>query len=333
MIEINGEHGGGQILRTALGLSILTQKPFKIINIRKNRPNPGLKEQHIQSIQALKKLSNAEVTGNYFSSQELTFIPNKIETNSLDIKISTAGSQALVLQSILIASLNSDLEVNIEGGATSTFFAPPVSHMQRIFYKLLEKMNYKVQTKILKEGFFPKGGAKSKTIITHSNLKPLNIIEKGELERITILGVASKELGEKKVAGRLAKSAKKILENNFQIPIKVVTSYVNSNDPGCSLQIISTTENSILGSDGIGEKGITSEKIGEKAANELIEDYNNGSIDRYSSDMLLPFIAIAGGSYQFPKMTNHIKTSINVIEQFLDAKFEIKDNLIQRKDI
>ncbi|MHC5542236.1 RNA 3'-terminal phosphate cyclase, partial [Singulisphaera rosea] len=44
MITLDGSEGegGGQILRTALTLSLLTGKPFRMVKIRANRERPGL---------------------------------------------------------------------------------------------------------------------------------------------------------------------------------------------------------------------------------------------------------------------------------------------------
>ena len=43
MLEIDGAlgEGGGQVLRSALALSLLTQTPFRLINIRARRPEAG----------------------------------------------------------------------------------------------------------------------------------------------------------------------------------------------------------------------------------------------------------------------------------------------------
>jgi RNA 3'-phosphate cyclase len=61
MIEIDGSIGGGQILRTAVGLSALTLKPFRITNIRKNRPKPGLKAQHLAGVKVSGEICQAEI--------------------------------------------------------------------------------------------------------------------------------------------------------------------------------------------------------------------------------------------------------------------------------
>ena len=77
MIVIDGSEGegGGQVLRSALALSILTRTPFKMERIRAGRDQPGLRPQHLTSVQAAKEVSAADVTGAEVGSRELTFRP------------------------------------------------------------------------------------------------------------------------------------------------------------------------------------------------------------------------------------------------------------------
>src|SRR5215468_9182352 len=58
MITIDGSfgEGGGQILRTALGLSLFTGQPFRIEKIRAGRRNPGLLRQHLTAVKAAAKI-------------------------------------------------------------------------------------------------------------------------------------------------------------------------------------------------------------------------------------------------------------------------------------
>src|SRR4051812_41742251 len=63
LIDGSRGEGGGQILRSSLALSILTGRPFRIYDIRANRPKPGLRRQHLTCVLAAAAISGAAVTG------------------------------------------------------------------------------------------------------------------------------------------------------------------------------------------------------------------------------------------------------------------------------
>ena len=124
MIHIDGSHmeGGGQIVRTALAMSTLTGKPFRVDKIRHNRPKPGLKRQHISCIDALKHLASAtRVDGAKPGSVSLEFVPGEIGARSIFIDIGTAGSITLLLQSLLLPCIFAAAPVGIQiRGGTDT---------------------------------------------------------------------------------------------------------------------------------------------------------------------------------------------------------------------
>ena len=66
---------GRQILRSALALSILTGKPFKLINIRARRTKPGLAPQHLACVRAAANISTAQYKGGQIGSAVLYFEP------------------------------------------------------------------------------------------------------------------------------------------------------------------------------------------------------------------------------------------------------------------
>ena len=63
MHQLNGESGGGQMLRTALALSMITGQAFRMTNIRGKRSRPGLMRQHLTCLNASAAISGATVDG------------------------------------------------------------------------------------------------------------------------------------------------------------------------------------------------------------------------------------------------------------------------------
>src|SRR3990170_1815845 len=104
MIEIDGSYGegGGQIIREAIALSLITQKAFRAKNIRKGRDNPGLKDQHIAAIKSVQESTKSAAEGCEKGSKELTFYPKPFKGGRVDLKIETAGSITLAIQALLL---------------------------------------------------------------------------------------------------------------------------------------------------------------------------------------------------------------------------------------
>ncbi len=100
MIDIDGSEGegGGQILRSALSLSMCTSQAFRIVNIRAKRDKPGLLRQHLTAVRAAVEICGAEVIGDEVGSLELTFRPGLVKPGDYRFAIGTAGSCTLVLQ-------------------------------------------------------------------------------------------------------------------------------------------------------------------------------------------------------------------------------------------
>ena len=63
MLRLDGTHGegGGQILRSALTLSLLTGTPFVMHDVRGGRRKPGLLRQHLCAVQAAARIGAAQV--------------------------------------------------------------------------------------------------------------------------------------------------------------------------------------------------------------------------------------------------------------------------------
>ena len=336
MIEIDGSYleGGGQILRTACALSAIRQIPCHIFNIRKGRKEPGLKTQHLLGLRALAELCNGRLEGDYLGSEEIYFYPGSLKEvkNKLKIKIDTAGSITLILQTLILPAIHSDIpiEVYFEGGATDTFFAPTMDHFRLVFLKIVEKMGVRVNLEILQRGFYPEGGAKVKVIFYPSKLQPITLISRGKLKEVLIISGASQSLKEKKVAERQVSGIKQVF-GKLKLPLKEIINYYPTRSPGSVVNIIGKFENTIIGVDNLGKLGRPAEIVGKEAALEFLkEGKSEACLDKHLADQILPFMALANGVSEvtISEVTNHCKTNIWVIEKFLGKGFQIEGNKI-----
>jgi len=340
MIELDGAtlEGGGQLLRTAVALAAVTKKTCRVFNIRHGREKPGLMPQHLLGIQALAQLCSGRLEGDKLGSKEIWFYPNRIQAKDLHVKIETAGSITLVLQTLIPVALfvSSPIKITFDGGATDTFFSPTIDYFRFVFLKILEKMGAKVEVAILKRGYYPEGGAIVEVKVFPSKLKFLNLIERGQLKKLLVISGASETLKDKKVAERQVAGVREVL-GKLKLPTEEKIEYYDTRCPGSQICLAALFENTVIGTDNLGKLGKRAEDVGKEAALELLREQKSGAcLDRHLADQILPYMALVSGRHPpatrsqvtISEITNHCKTNIWVIEKFIEGKFEIKDNLI-----
>ncbi len=326
MIEIDGSYGesGGQILRTAVGLSAVTGKPFRIFNIRSGRPNPGLKAQHLKGIEAVARLCSAELKGARLGSTEITFLPGKIKTEKLRIDVGTAGSVTLVLQALMIPAIRAPepIEFEITGG-THVAWSPTTAYFRHVFSEYLRMMGIEITSETVRYGYYPKGGGLIKVKINPEELKPLILEERGKHIKTEAWSNASRELMKACVGERQVNAAENILKLD-----KKNIKYVSSYSTGSSITIASNFENCFLGASSLGARGKSAERVGEGAAQKLKKTLDTkATMDKHMTDQILPYLALSRNKsiVLAPELTGHAKTNIWVIEKFIDRNFKTQE--------
>jgi RNA 3'-phosphate cyclase len=330
MIELDGAIGYGQVLRTAIALSALTLQPIRIFNIRINRPNPGLRPQHLTGVLEAAKLCHAEVKNAKIGSTEITFIPKRLDIpDRIIIDIKTAGSITLLLQTILPIVIFSNKKVSLTiFGGTDVPGSPTINYYKKVFAYYLEKFGVSLKINVEKYGFYPKGGGKVNVEVDGvKNLNSVRFVERGELKEISAFSIASKELQKAKVAERQLSGLESVLGK-----IKGSYQYVDTLSIGTSLLAIAEYENCVLGKDGLGERGKRAEEIGREVGTELKKSIeSNTCLDKFMADQILIFAALARGTSEFTieEFTDHVNTNMITCERLLNVRFVKEGNKVK----
>ncbi len=313
MIRIDGSSGGGSVLRNSLALSMILKEPFSIENIRKSRPSPGLKHQHMAGVKAAQKISGAEVKGCTLGSRELTFIPGELKPGEYEFDIGTAGSITLLLQAILPPCLSKgEFKFTVKGG-TDVKWSPPFDYFKNVF---LPHVNAEVDARLVKRGYYPKGGGEIVVKVKpKQNRGKIKLVETGKLRSIKGISHASSDL--RGVAERQAKAAQDVID------CKVESTYSDTLSKGSGIVLWAEFENTVIGADSLGERGKPAERVGREAAKRMKKKLSY-PVDEFLADQLIIFLGLFGGEIKTPKITDHVKNNIYVAEKFLDSKFEIK---------
>ncbi len=348
MVEIDGSfgEGGGQILRYALVYSLLKKEPFRIFNIRKKRPNPGLKAQHLNILKALKMITDSEVKGDALGSLEVEFKPGKILGGKIFLDFQTAGSIPLFLQTILPVGIFSKnpLFLHLKGG-TDVKGAMTFDYFENVILRIVSKIIEDIDIKILRRGYYPKGGGEVKIYLKGKNslsdFKDLNELrkflkenlnlnfERGKVLKINGLISSSNSLKEKRVCERIKEKAENILISKGFRDFHFKYSYEESLSPGCSFTIwVQLEGNGLIGNDILCEKGVPAENLAEICVNDLLDMVLKNSVDYHLSDNLVLWLSLAGGKIVIDKETEHFKTAVFVARKFLNFDLKKEGNSI-----
>ncbi len=360
VIDIDGSYGegGGQVLRTALALSVLTTRPARIHSIRAGRRNPGLAPQHLTGVLALAKVCNAKVHGASIGSTEIVFEPQSgpLSGNYMfdvtDVaKGGSAGSVTLLFQTLFLplAFGTSTSRMTLKGG-THVAWSPPFDYLKHVFLPTVARMGILAECRLDAWGFYPRGGGQIAVDIQPSRtmepttiaeadvqdrskkpdaaetglgLTPLVIVERGKLKRVWGTAVACNLPSH--VAQRMANRAHNVLKESG-LRAQVTPERVKGPGPGAGFFLAVEYENCLAGFSSLGKKGKSSEAVAQEACEDLLRHHKSGSpIDVHLADQLILSMALAHGQSEFHTscISQHLLTNAHIIRQFVPARIEI----------
>ncbi|MBI5697190.1 MAG: RNA 3'-phosphate cyclase [Thaumarchaeota archaeon] len=322
VLKIDGSHGegGGQILRSALTLSCITQKPIQIENIRHNRKVPGLRPSHLSTIKLLGKICNAKIDGLNVGSTSITFFPGEIQDAKLQENVGTAGSISLILQAIIptVSLAKKKLELTVSGG-TDVPWSPTINYTKYVLSEAYSRIGIDFTVDVKKRGYYPKGGGLVDLVVLPcQKITPLHL-SKRTTKNAKILCSYS-DLSDNKISSSVCSIEKTLQEKGFSTESCITQQ--RALNQGASVLIHSIDASSINGADELLDMKNKSE-FGKTATSAFIEcDFG---ADANLSDMLVLPLSLTKemSIFTVKEISLHLETSLYITSKITGCKYGV----------
>jgi RNA 3'-terminal phosphate cyclase (ATP) len=335
VLDGSAGEGGGQILRTALSLSLVTGRPFRISKVRAGREKPGLRPQHLAAVGAAARISSAAVEGATLGSQDLSFRPGPVTPGTYLFDVGTAGSTTLVLQTLLVplALAGASSDVTIVGG-THNPAAPPFEFVERAFLPVIERMGPRVRIELQRPGFFPAGGGRIRAWIgSCGRLAPVEILERGDVVAKRARIVVAR------LPVHVADRERKVLVQRARMHPSDVSVLGTTDCDGAgnsvALEIACRGVTEVVSA--LGRKGLPAEGVAKEVADGAATWLETGvPVGAHLADqLLLPLAVAGGGAFRTVEPTAHTRTNAEVVARFLPVRIELRaeDRRCWRADV
>jgi len=327
VLTIDGSQGegGGQVLRTALALSVIRGVPLEIHSIRARRKNPGLQAQHLTAVNALAEICGAEVEGASLGSPRLRFAPGPVRPGEYRFDVGTAGSVALVLQALLLplAVAGGPSRIVLTGG-THVPWSPPIHYVSQVWFPALALMGVSARLELLRWGFYPKGGGRvAVQIAGGATLRPAGLVSRGT--GIRLRGISAVANLPRRIAERQREQAlRRLTAEAKEADIAVVEG--EAAGAGSFLILVEEAGSVPVGFSALGERGKPAERVADEAVDGLLGFLKaEVACDPHLADQLILPMALAGGTSRLTTscVTQHLLTTVGIVQQALGCPVQV----------
>lgn len=334
VIQIDGSQGegGGQILRTALSLSLLTGLPFRMHHIRAGREKPGLRAQHLQAILACQRIGKARVEGARIGSMQIEFWPEKVQGGTYQFDIGTAGSVSLLLQTLFLPlSMSPEASTLFLRGGTHVQWSPTYEFLTGCWLYFMQRLGLALELCMHRAGFYPQGGGEIEVHIQPvKRIVPLKLWERGALKKL--YGYSAHTNLKEEVALRQAKQAKRLLQE-AGLEVEMEITELPSFSRNTTFALTAHFEHSRCCYTALGERGKRAEVVATEVCQQFLAFLARGqAVDEYMADQLiLPLcLAPSTSSFTVSSVTSHLLTNAQTVSYFLPVTVEVQGAVGER---
>lgn len=343
------EFSGCNFFRLRLAYSILSGRPIRIINIRKNDDRPGIRDFEAKLIGLLEKVTNGTKVEISRTGTQVSFRPGMITGGTVNVDCGTDRCLSYFLEPLILLSPFCKLAMTIKlKGVTNAPGELSVDGIKASWLKVYNKFvlnDEKLDIKIQGRGLKPEGGGV--VIFTAPIVKTLRPVKRQQVGKVCkIRGQAYVTKVTPSLAYRMIDAAKKAMHGYISdvfISVDQRKGDAGGSSPGYGLFLTAeTTEGVIYQAEAVsrpkGEQGnpILPEDIGIEAGHALLQQiYMGGALDSSSQVLASTFMTLCPkdvSHFLYGPLPMYSVHCLRHLKQFFEVEFKMEDYQKIRKD-
>lgn len=337
-VQLDGSEGegGGQLLRSALSLSLITGRPFQLTRLRQRQEPPGLRPQHLACVRGAEALSSSTCEGASLGATELSFTPGPVRAGDYLLEVGTMGSTPLLFQCLFFPlALAGGGRLTLRGG-THLARSPSYHYLANVWLPVMHAYGLHASLRLSHAGFYPEGDGEFQAELSPPAEPPLlvDLPARGMLRDITVSTLTGGQPFA--IAERQSRAAELALRERGLYSHTQNRALPVTRSVGSVTFILAQFENTFAGFTALGERGRPPEEVGREAAEAVARFMESaGAIDEHLGDqILLPAALLAAGRlgpvspgttrFTAAKVTGHLITHARALERFLPVKVAVE---------
>jgi RNA 3'-terminal phosphate cyclase (ATP) len=317
---------GSHQLRDALGLSLISQKPFRLKGIKGiQKDKPGLRREDVIGIDLATSIGKARIDGVRTGSQEICFVPTGLFPGNYTFSVGSAGNAVHLVQIVALPLCfgMGPSEVTVFG-ITHDPSCPSFEFFDSAYIRLLRAGGLQADPVLHYAGYSPRGvGKVSLTVRGGQLLRRFHLLERGEITKKRahiIVGEQDAEVRDKMKArcAEMLDLAPGTIEINPR---------PNGPDTANSINVFVESEYVTEIFSGCSQDGEDFFACAGKVAQDLYSYVNSKAAagPSLTEHLIMVMAAAGGGSFTTTRLTNRAEATLALIPEFLHVDVKKTD--------